>query len=56
MIQIIKKDKSIVPFNEKKIIDAASMSADRVCASLTLEEEQLLINNVKELIYRSGKE
>ena len=56
MIQIIKKDKSIVPFNEKKIIDAVSMSADRVCASLTLEEEQLLINNVKELVYRSGKE
>lgn len=47
MVQILKKNGAIVPFDGNKIRTAIRKSAERVCVTLTEKEENKVINSVK---------
>lgn len=47
MIQILKKNGAIVPFDGNKIRLAIRKSAERVCVTLTEKEENKVVNSVK---------
>lgn len=52
---IIKKDGSLQPFDETKIINAIQKSADRCCVKLTDHEKDEVVNQVKSEIERLNK-
>ena len=50
MVKVIKKDGTMLPFDENKIINAITKSADRTVYTLTDKEKQEVVNHVLEMI------
>lgn len=52
---IIKKDGTVEPFNEQKIINAITKSSQRVLINLSDEDKEFVVDSVKSSIERSGE-